>query len=69
MSVMQIITCDRCHEPITEDRHSLQVESGSMRKIRPRLDLCTTCFTQWVDGWLNSTGGLPVTSTEAKKTR
>jgi hypothetical protein len=47
MTEMMII-CDRCRQPIGENRTLLRVESGPLRNHYPAgADLCSDCALSW----------------------
>jgi hypothetical protein len=43
MTMVLMVSCDRCGEPIDSGRTLLWVETGPLRSRRDTIDLCLTC--------------------------
>ena len=49
MASMLIVECDNCKAKVVSDRHSIRIESGSLRNRRPEIDFCASCFSRWLE--------------------
>jgi hypothetical protein len=52
MSTTLHVVCDRCRQPVVEDRHVIRFDSGSLRERKPDIDTCLACaaaLLEWLD--------------------
>jgi len=49
--VVQVVTCDKCRDPIEDGRTALDTRCGPLRAQMPSVDLCPACveaFRAWL---------------------